>query len=114
MHEVRGHFQKTVDSRKHAALTRIFGKHRLLTDQGGNPVKLSVRTLLCGMLLCVTVFAQTTAVSQISGTIQDGTGLPIAAAEIRATQTDTGFTRTAMSGQDGGYTLPNLPVGPYR
>ena len=30
------------------------------------------------------------------------------------TQTDTGFTRSAVTAVDGGYTLANLPIGPYR
>src|SRR5579871_5437954 len=34
-------------------------------------------------------------------------------AQIKATQTATGITRTTTSGVDGGYVLPNLPVGPY-
>jgi len=32
---------------------------------------------------------------------------------VKATQTATGGTRTVTSGNDGGYVMPNLPVGPY-
>ena len=59
----------------------------------------------CGMLL-----AQT---AQINGTIRDSSGLAIPGASIKATQTATGVVRTTTSGADGGYVLPNLPVGPY-
>ena len=33
-------------------------------------------------------------------------------ATVKATQTATGVSRTAISGADGGYVLPNLPIGP--
>ena len=35
-------------------------------------------------------------------------------AEVTATKTDTGAIRTAFTGADGSYALPNLPVGPYQ
>ena len=38
----------------------------------------------------------------------------VAGAQITITQTDTAQARTAVSNADGGYTLPNLPVGPYQ
>src|SRR5579863_2985689 len=56
------------------------------------------------------VWAQT---SQINGVIRDASGLVIPGAAIKATQTATGVVRTASSGTDGSYTLPNLPIGPY-
>lgn len=73
----------------------------------------SIGLVLCG-LFCVGAQAQTTAVSSISGTVKDPNGLPIAGAEVRATQTDTGLVRTTNTEPDGSYGLPNLPVGPYR
>src|SRR6202030_1268412 len=60
------------------------------------------------------LWAQTAAVSQISGTVQDPSGAAIAGAVVRVTQTETGFTRTADTGTDGVYRLPELPVGPYK
>src|SRR5690242_14307421 len=59
-------------------------------------------------------WGQATAVSQISGVVQDSSGASIPNAEVKVTQTDTGFSRSATSGPDGVYVLPNLPVGPYR
>ena len=35
-------------------------------------------------------------------------------AQLKATQTDTGFTRTTTSGPGGDYLLSNLPIGPYK
>src|SRR5215510_1393255 len=68
---------------------------------------LSVSALMCG-----TVWAQATA--QISGAIQDSSGAVLPGVEITATQTDTGVSRMTVTNETGYYTLPNLPVGPYR
>jgi hypothetical protein len=51
--------------------------------------------------------------AQINGTIRDASGLAIPGAAVKVTQTATGVSRTAISGSDGGYVLPNLPIGPY-
>jgi len=61
---------------------------------------------------CVVVWAQAT--SQIQGIVQDSTGAVIPGVEVKATRTDTGIGRTAISGEDGRYVLPNLQIGPYR
>src|SRR5712691_8448818 len=71
-------------------------------------------TTLCLFLACSAVFGQTAAVSQISGTVQDSTGLAVPGAQVIVTQTGTGVTRTATTGPDGAYLLPSLPIGPYR
>jgi hypothetical protein len=59
---------------------------------------------------CAVVWAQAT--SQIQGTVEDTTGAVIPGIEIKATQTGTGITRTAISNENGQYVLPNLPIGP--
>src|SRR5262249_22511559 len=66
------------------------------------------------MAVCPVLQAQTIATAQISGTVSDATGAILPGAEITATQTDTGATRTAVTNETGAYVLPNLPVGPYR
>jgi hypothetical protein len=66
---------------------------------------------LC-LALCFAVLAQS--VSQISGTVKDASGLGVPDARITVTQTDTGVTRTAVTAASGAYSLPSLPVGPYR
>ncbi len=63
-------------------------------------------------LSCAAIFAQAT--SQIQGVVRDASGSPVPGAEVKATQTDTGAVRTATSGNDGGYVLSNLAIGPYR
>src|SRR5688572_32144401 len=66
---------------------------------------------LC-LLACVTVWAQATA--EISGTVRDQTGAVLPGVEIKATQTETGAERTAISNETGSWVLPNLAIGPYR
>jgi len=51
--------------------------------------------------------------AQMNGTVRDATGLAVPGAAIKATQTATGVVRTTVSGADGSYVLPNLPIGPY-
>jgi len=62
--------------------------------------------------LSLSLLAQS--VSQISGTVKDASGLGIPGAEVTVTQTDTGVTRTAQSDANGIFSLPSLPLGPYR
>jgi hypothetical protein len=54
------------------------------------------------------------ATAQIHGTIQDATGAAVPGADVKATQTGTGLSRTVTSDADGGFVLTNLPLGPYR
>ena len=58
--------------------------------------------------------AATGAVAQISGIVTDPTGAIVPGAQVKATQTGTGFTRTAVTATDGEYVLPNLTIGPYQ
>src|ERR1019366_8938185 len=71
-----------------------------------------VRLLLCVLLTSALVWGQGST-AQINGTVGDASGLAVPGAEVKATQTATGATRTATSGTDGAWTLPNLPIGPY-
>src|SRR5713226_7172665 len=66
--------------------------------------------VLCAMS-AVIAWGQATA--QIHGIVQDMTGSGVPGATVKATQTETGVTRTVTSEADGGYTLTNLPIGPY-
>src|ERR1700748_631234 len=70
--------------------------------------------LLAAVLGCSALWAQSSAVSQISGTVKDSPGLPVPAAQVKVTQADTGLTRNAVSNTEGTYILPSLPIGPYK
>lgn len=73
--------------------------------------KLFVSILVC-LVSSLGLFAQS--VSQISGTVKDASGSAIPGAQVTVTQTDTGLTRTAQTDASGIYSLPSLPLGPYR
>ncbi len=74
-------------------------------------------SLIVVALVCAThgtAWAQAIAGSQLSGVVRDSSGGAIPGAEVTATKTDTGQVRTAFTGIDGAYALPNLPIGPYQ
>ncbi|MEK6399190.1 MAG: carboxypeptidase regulatory-like domain-containing protein, partial [Terriglobus sp.] len=50
----------------------------------------------------------------LSGTVVDATGAAIPNATVTVTQTQTNFTRTFQTKQDGSYREEFLPVGPYK
>jgi Carboxypeptidase regulatory-like domain/TonB dependent receptor len=77
-------------------------------------MKINVLVVRIGLFFCFAAMVWAQATSQIQGTVQDATGGAVPGAEVSVTQTDTGATRTATTGGDGGYVLPNLPTGPYR
>src|SRR5260370_3045374 len=58
--------------------------------------------------------AQAVGSGQIQGSVVDTNGAVVPGAQVEATQTESGLKRTVTSGADGGYSLPNLPVGPYQ
>jgi carboxypeptidase family protein/TonB-dependent receptor-like protein len=49
--------------------------------------------------------------STIAGTVTDASGAVLPAVTVTAHHPETGLTRTAITGPDGRYTLPSLPVG---
>lgn len=78
----------------------------------------SITTRLCAATLVLalsfaTGWAQLTT-AQINGTARDQSGAVLPGVEITAMQTATGLVRTAVTNETGTYTLPNLPIGPYR
>jgi hypothetical protein len=73
--------------------------------------------LRCSVVLLLTsaiVHAQAGSTAQITGTVKDSSGGVLPGADVTATQTETGLKRTTVTDANGSYTLPNLPVGPYR
>jgi hypothetical protein len=78
----------------------------------------AVRRFGCGLLIVLlaasAVAAQVGSSAQITGTVKDESGGVLPGADVTAVQTDTGFRRTVVTDASGSYTLPNLPIGPYR
>ncbi len=64
------------------------------------------------LLISASAWAQATA--QMAGTVRDQSGAVLPGVTVTVTQTDTGFTRTVVTGESGSYVIPNLPTGPYR
>src|SRR5437764_645222 len=58
--------------------------------------------------------AQAVAVAQVSGTVSDPSGSAIISAQVTMTEVDKQQVHTTVTDPSGNYTLPNLPVGPYR
>ena len=77
----------------------------------------SVRLLTsCFILFALlsTANAQVTAVAQVSGNITDPSGAAVPNAQVTMTEVDKQAVHSTTSDPRGLYTLPNLPVGPYR
>src|SRR5688500_15285323 len=67
--------------------------------------------LALGLLLSCLGMAQTG--RAIYGTVSDATGALIPGASVTIKNVDTGLTRELVSDEQGRYSAPNLPVGPY-
>ena len=71
-----------------------------------------VKTVLCLLGACAMAWGQGST-AQITGSVKDASGLVVAGATVKATQTATGATRTVTSGTDGAFVLQDLPIGPW-
>src|SRR5436309_9404289 len=49
----------------------------------------------------------------ISGFVRDTTGAVVPGTTVTAKHTETGLTRSVQTSEEGGYTMPALPVGSY-
>src|SRR5438128_9986161 len=70
-----------------------------------------------GIVVCIAlgtclVFAQTSTAT-IFGTVRDTSGALVPGVSITVKHTESGQTRTVVSGERGGYNVPVLPVGAY-
>ena len=79
-------------------------------------MKCLLRVFLAGaaMLFLTTALAWAQATAELNGRVTDESGAVLPGVSVTVTQTDTGFTRTGVTDETGGYSLPNLPTGPYR
>lgn len=73
-------------------------------------------TAVVCILLALSLFSwpQATEVDQISGTVVESTGTFDAGAQVKATQTSTGFTRITTTNSSGFYGVLSLPIGANR
>jgi hypothetical protein len=68
--------------------------------------------LACAFAWTQGASAQTTG-GTLNGRVQDKSGGALPGVTITATEKSTGYERSTVSGPDGGFTLPALPVGTY-
>ena len=75
-----------------------------------------MQTRILGTALCVLAasLAWGQATARMHGVVQDQSGAVVPNATVKATQTETGISRTVATEQDGSYVFANLPLGPYR
>ena len=81
-------------------------------------LKTYVSKLIClvglvGMISPLQAFAQVAPTGTISGYVSDPSGASIVSAQVRATNTETGVSRNATTGSNGGYRFAALPPGHY-
>ena len=71
------------------------------------------RVLLVVALCLIAVPALAQQQASISGRVVDASGLGLPGATVTVTSQSTGFTRTVVSADTGGYAVPNLEPGVY-
>jgi outer membrane receptor protein involved in Fe transport len=69
-------------------------------------------TLLLLLLLTAVAAAQTFR-GTILGTVTDQNGAVVAGAQVTVKNTNTGLVRSTLTDDEGNYTIPELPIGPY-
>jgi outer membrane receptor protein involved in Fe transport len=69
--------------------------------------------LFLSVLFCGSGRAQLSTATMY-GTVTDPAGAAIPKASVTLTQTDTGFVRTVVTNETGGYRADFLPIGPYK
>src|SRR3954466_10703358 len=85
--------------------------------RGGSEVTIWRTTLVAAIIWLATAgtgLAQAVAGSQVSGLVKDSSGGVLPGVEVTMVKTDTGTSRTVITGTDGAYVFTNLAVGPYR
>src|SRR5277367_4882572 len=75
-------------------------------------IQVLARSVLAVSLLAGSLVSQTTNGS-IGGTVTDASGAPVQGVQVQVNDKDHGMQRTAMTGENGTYTIPQLPPGTY-
>jgi len=73
--------------------------------------KYVLAVVLALSFLAGTVWGQVTA--SITGTVKDTSGAVVPGATVTVKSSESGLTRAAETGTNGGYNVPSLPVGQY-
>jgi hypothetical protein len=70
-----------------------------------------LRHLAVFLLVSLPMFAQSG--GTINGDVTDATGAPVPSAKVKIKSVAIGFERDAATGENGSFTVPNLPGGDY-
>ena len=73
---------------------------------------MTLRLVIFALFLTSIANAQYTTAS-LGGTVNDSSGAPVAGTKVAVRGTETGFSLTTSSSDDGGFLFPRLPVGSY-
>ncbi len=77
-------------------------------------VRNSVAALLLASLLSTAPLAAQFTTASLGGIVVDATGASIPQSKVTVLNKDTGFTKTDLSGADGTFAFPGMPIGAYR
>jgi hypothetical protein len=77
----------------------------------GSEMKVATAILLRPVFTSTSLWTQAT--SQIYRAIRDSNDLAVPSAKVKAKQTATSAVRTTLSGANGTYVRPDLPISPY-
>jgi len=84
-----------------------------MSDKGKNVAVAFVLLLTIVLGLAPALYAQAVSIATVTGRVTDEQGALVSGAQIKITGVDTGTLSTAVTNQDGIYTIPNLPIGAY-
>src|SRR5688572_32260838 len=76
-------------------------------------VRMLLAAAAIGLLTTATAAAQAPT-GQITGRVTDSSGAVLPGVDVTVTQTETGLVRSVVTNDTGAFTLPSLPLGPYR
>src|SRR5712691_9751391 len=104
-------FRANISSRGKRMKIRFLNAKELF---GNSRVIISLLAVLA-LVLCSTTGARAqVTTAAVRGTVSDEQGAAIAGAEVAITNVDTSFTRTVITGSDGEYNFPDLPLGHFK
>src|SRR5213076_1996109 len=78
-----------------------------------HPFARLVTAIVATIALGTSLVSAQTSTATILGTVKDTSGALVPGVSITVKHTESGLTRTVVSGERGGYNVPLLPVGPY-
>ena len=77
------------------------------------PLLMFAGAMLAAFVSLPTASYAQTATGQITGTVRDASGAVMPGVKVAVTNEQTGLTRQTVSGANGDYVIPLLPVGVY-